>query len=162
VGDEIPERGWLAFHIIHFSFPVACIIFRGTSLWKIRATKGMKGMSENRLAGIPIIGAVAAAVAASLCCGGPLVLIIAGASGACIASLKFLSPYRPYFIVFSLLFLGLAFYWVYGRKPVRKSGAGEYCAYPRAGRYTKTILWITTVLVVLLLLFPYILRFFKG
>jgi len=106
------------------------------------------------LAKLPIIGAVLGAIGASLCCGGPLVLLVAGASGACISSLRFLYPYRPYFIGFSLVSLGIAFYAVYFRKV--KTVEGAYCRYPRVSKYSKMLLWLVTVLVLFLIAFPYI------
>lgn len=42
-------------------------------------------------------GALVAAVAASVCCLGPLVLLALGVSGAWASSLRALEPYRPTF-----------------------------------------------------------------
>jgi len=53
--------------------------------------------------------AVAATIGASLCCIAPLVLLSLGIGGTWISSLTALTPYRPYFIGITLLFLFLAF-----------------------------------------------------
>ena len=66
-----------------------------------------------------LIGAVGAAVAASICCLGPLVLLFLGVGGAWIVSLTALEPYRPLFVLVTFGFLSLAFYTVYG-KPAAK------------------------------------------
>ena len=50
-----------------------------------------------------------AAIGASVCCVGPLVLLALGIGGAWIGNLTALQPYRPLFIGLTLLFLGLAF-----------------------------------------------------
>ena len=56
-----------------------------------------------------MIAAVLAAMGASLCCIGPLVLLALGISGAWISYLTALEPYRPIFIGVTLLFLGWRF-----------------------------------------------------
>jgi MerT mercuric transport protein len=44
-----------------------------------------------------------------VCCVGPLLLLALGIGGAWVGSLTKMEPFRPYFIVLTLLFLGLAF-----------------------------------------------------
>lgn len=112
-----------------------------------RTTKG------NALSGI--FAAIAAAVAASICCVAPLMLLTAGISGAWIGSLTALEPYRPLFITAALAFLGIAFYQVY-RKPRAEECEGPYCAKPRSRTINKMSLWIVTILIGGLLSFPYI------
>ena len=56
-----------------------------------------------------LIASAAAAVGASICCVGPLVLLMLGISGSWIGSLTAIEPFRPYLIGLTLLFLGLAF-----------------------------------------------------
>ena len=50
---------------------------------------------------------------ASACCVGPLLLLSLGIGGAWIGHLTALEPYRPVFIVLTVLFLGLAFWKLY-------------------------------------------------
>jgi hypothetical protein len=50
-----------------------------------------------------------AAIGASVCCVGPLVLLALGIGGTWVGSLTAMEPFRPWFIGLTLLFLGLAF-----------------------------------------------------
>lgn len=56
-----------------------------------------------------LIAGVPAAIGASVCCVGPLVLLALGIGGTWVGSLAAMEPYRPFFIGLALLFLGLAF-----------------------------------------------------
>ena len=48
---------------------------------------------------LPLVGGIAAAIGAGLCCAGPLVLLLLGVSGSWIGNLTVLEPYRPIFIL---------------------------------------------------------------
>lgn len=61
---------------------------------------------------------VLAAIGASVCCVGPLVLLALGISGAWVSNLTAMEPYRPFFIGLTLLFLGLSFRKLYLMQPV--------------------------------------------
>ena len=101
-----------------------------------------------------LMGAVAAAVGASVCCLGPLLLLALGVGGAWIGNLAAMEKSRPIWTAATLVFLGLAFARVY-RKP--KEGAcapGAECS-PSAGRRNKVLLWVVTALVLALLALPY-------
>ena len=102
--------------------------------------------------GLALGGALTSALLAAACCLGPLVLVLLGLGGGGMALA--LKPYRPYFLVLTILLLGASFYLVY-RKPVGECGPGESCAMPRSRRAGKILLWIVTVLVILLSTFPY-------
>ena len=103
-----------------------------------------------------LIGAIFGAIAASICCIGPLVLLALGISGAWISNLTILEPYRPIFIGITLLFLGYAFYRVYRKPKEEECEPGSYCANPYSTRINKTALWIVTVIALGLMAFPYI------
>lgn len=60
-----------------------------------------------------LVASVAAAIGASVCCVGPLVLLALGIGGSWIGHLTTLEPYRPFFVGLTLLFLGLAFRQLY-------------------------------------------------
>ena len=96
-------------------------------------------------------GALGAAVAASICCIGPLLLAVAGLGGGALL-LRF-TPFRPYFLVATVLLLVAAFVLSYRRKETCEPG--DPCADPRAQRIQRFFLWIATVIVVLLAAFPY-------
>ena len=95
-------------------------------------------------------GALAGAVLASACCVIPLALVILGVSGAWIANLTALEPYKPFTAALALILLGSGFWHVYFKpKPVCVDGS--YCARPESRRLTKTVLWIGLLIVVLTL-----------
>lgn len=101
-----------------------------------------------------LLAGVLAAVGASVCCVGPLVLVALGISGAWIGTLTALEPYRPLFIVLTLLFLGLAFRKLYLAPQVCAPGAP--CIEPRVIRRQRLIFWIVTVLLMGLLAVPWL------
>ncbi|MGE4056507.1 MAG: mercuric ion transporter MerT [Vicinamibacterales bacterium] len=70
-----------------------------------------------------------AAILASTCCLGPLVLLLLGFSGAWIGNLTALEPYRPYFIVAAVLALFSAYRQIF--RPVAVCTLGEVCAIPQ-------------------------------
>ena len=102
-----------------------------------------------------IFGAILAAITASVCCVGPLILLGLGVSGAWIGNLTALEPYRPIFASLGLGFLGFAFYRVYRKPKAEECEDGSYCANPRADRINKTVVWIVTIAILGLLAFPY-------
>jgi len=101
-----------------------------------------------------LIAAITAAVAASVCCIGPLVLVGLGISGAWISNLTAFEPYRPIFMTIAFIFLGFAFYKVYKKPTAEECKIGSYCANPKADKMNKSVLWSTTVLIVGMLIFP--------
>ena len=106
--------------------------------------------------GLTLTGALVAGLAASACCLGPLVLTIVGIGGA--ASALALAPYRPYLLVLTAGFLGLAFYLTY-RRPTSACAPGNACEMPKANRLGKILLWAVTLIVVLTATFPYYSRY---
>ena len=99
-----------------------------------------------------------AAILASTCCLGPLVLVALGFSGAWIGNLTALEPYRPIFIGLALVALFFA-----GRRIFRPAHAckpGEACAIPQVRTTYKLIFWIVAALVVVALAYPYVLPLF--
>lgn len=94
-----------------------------------------------------------AAIGASLCCIGPLVLISLGIGGAWISYLTELEPYQPIFVGITLLFLFLAFRKLY--LVPRQCAAEDSCALPNVLRNQRIIFWLVTVLLIALLTFPY-------
>ena len=102
---------------------------------------------------IPLLGGVLAAIGASACCVGPLLLLSLGIGGAWIGNLTALTPYRPVFVTVTLLFLALAFRRLYLRPQVCTPGTA--CADPRTLRNQRAIFWVVTALLVALLTFPW-------
>lgn len=118
----------------------------------------MKGEAKPNRTGVSpnwsLGGAAAAAVGASVCCVGPLLLLALGVGGAWIGNLTAMEKFRPIWMAAALVFLGLAFVRAY-RKPGEEACApGTTCA-ADAGRRNKFLLWIVTALVLGLLALPY-------
>ncbi len=99
-----------------------------------------------------------AAILASTCCLGPLVLVLLGVSGAWIGNLTLLEPYRPVCIGAALVALFFAYRRIF--RPVQACEPGEVCAVPRVRTAYKVIFWIVAALVVIALAFPYVLPLF--
>jgi len=98
------------------------------------------------------LGAVGAAILASSCCIGPVVLAALGAGSVGVATA--LTPYRPYLLGLTFFLLAGAFYATY-RKPRAEAccAEGATCAMKSAHR-NRTILWVVTVFVVAAAAFP--------
>ena len=99
-----------------------------------------------------------AAILASACCFGPLILVLLGFSGAWIANLAVLEPYRPIFIGAALIALFFAWRRIFRAVPACKPD--EVCAVPRVRTAYKIIFWIVVALVLIALAFPYVLPLF--
>ena len=95
-----------------------------------------------------------AAILASTCCLGPLVLIALGFSGAWIGNLTVLEPYRPFFIGVALVALFFAYRRIF--RPAAACKPGEVCAIPRVNTAYTTLFGIVSALVLIALAFPYI------
>lgn len=100
-----------------------------------------------------ILGSVIAAVGASACCLGPVALSAIGAGAIGAAAVK-LEPLRPVFLTITAALLGTAFFVTYRRAAPDQCGPGDSCA-PSSKRTAKVVLWLATILVVLLVTFPY-------
>ena len=99
-----------------------------------------------------------AAILASTCCLGPLVLVSLGFSGAWIGNLTVLEPYRPIFIGAALV--ALFFAWRRMFRPVANCKPGEVCAIPQVRTSYKILYWVVVALVLVALAFPYVLPLF--
>lgn len=99
------------------------------------------------------VAAGLAAIGASLCCIGPLVLIALGIGGTWVSYLTALEPYRPIFVVVTLVFLFLAFRKLYIIP--RQCAPEDACAIPTVLRNQRIIFWLVTTLLIALLTFPY-------
>ena len=105
---------------------------------------------EPEQAGWIAAGALLGAGLASACCIVPLLLVSLGISGAWIANLTALEPYKPYVAGVTLAMLGYGFWHVYFKlKPPCEDGS--YCARPQAARTTKAVLWLGLAIVILAL-----------
>ncbi|MDG2365456.1 MAG: mercuric transporter MerT family protein [Methylococcaceae bacterium] len=104
------------------------------------------------------LGAALAAIGASVCCVGPFLLLSLGVGGAWISTLTSLSPVRPVFLILTLVFIGLGY-----RKLYLKPGSckeDEVCVLPEVEQKQRTIFWVVSVFILLLLAFPWYAPFF--
>lgn len=102
----------------------------------------------------PLIAGVLAAIGASVCCVGPLVLLALGIGGTWVGNLTAMEPYRPFFIGLTLLFLGLAFRKLYLMPQVCTPGTP--CADARTRHRHRLTFWTTTVLLLGLIAVPWL------
>ena len=103
-----------------------------------------------------LTGGLIAAILASVCCLGPLVLVMVGVSGAWISNLTLLEPYRPVFIGVALVFMGLAWRRIYRAPAAAECEPGTLCALPQSNRVYRVMFWMVSALVLLALVFPYL------
>jgi mercuric ion transport protein len=105
---------------------------------------------------LSIGGAVLAALAASSCCLGPLLLAALGVGGA--GAFATLSAFRPYILVGTAALLAVGFYLTY-RKPKVVAGDACGCEKPNrtASRAGQIGLWAATAMIVLFAASPTIL-----
>jgi mercuric ion transport protein len=99
-----------------------------------------------------------AAIGASVCCVGPLVLLTLGIGGAWVASLTALEPLRPWLIAATLVFLGLSFWRLYLQPQVCEPGA--VCADPGVVKRQRLIFWVVSAVLLALLSVPWLAPFF--
>ena len=99
-----------------------------------------------------ILASIGAAIAASLCCIGPLVAVVLGLGAFGAASV--FETLRPYLLGITFALLAGAFYLVYRTAKAGDCAEGE-CSVKSPSRYTKAMLWLATILVLLLASFPY-------
>ena len=117
------------------------------------------GAASTRRSLLASLGAMGAALVASLCCIGPVLFVTFGV-GAGLAS-RF-EPLRPVFALISVGLLAIGFYTVYGGKRPLAHGASTAsecaldgaCGVPRHRTRDKVLLWIGTAVALLLLTFP--------
>lgn len=105
-----------------------------------------------------LVAGTLAAIGASVCCVGPLVLLTLGIGGAWIAYLTSLEPLRPWLMAATLLFLGLAFRRLYLVPATCAPSAA--CAPPLAIQRQRLIFWVVAAMLLALLSAPWALPFF--
>ncbi len=99
-----------------------------------------------------LAGGFLSALAASLCCIGPLLALAAGAGS--FAAAGWFERWRPTFLAVTAALLAVA--WVLTLRARRMAGKDSTCAAPRGGRWTLGVLIFSTVLVGAVAMFPQI------
>ncbi|BAW80381.1 mercury transporter MerT [Candidatus Nitrosoglobus terrae] len=101
-----------------------------------------------------LVAGTLAAIGASVCCVGPLVLLTLGIGGTWVSHLSAFEPYRPLFIGLTLVFLWFAFRNLY---LIPKACALDIpCVNTQVLRYQRLIFWIITTLLLTLLAAPWL------
>ena len=95
-----------------------------------------------------------AAILASTCCLGPLVLLTLGFSGAWIGNLTALEPYRPLFVVAAVVALVFAYRQIF--RPAAACAPGDVCAVPRVRTTYKALFGLVAVLILIAISFPFV------
>jgi len=115
-------------------------------------------MSQDKIGTGTLAAGGLAAVLASTCCLGPLVLVSLGLGGAWVSNLTVLEPFRPWFLGAALIALFFAWRRIY--RPAVACKPGEVCAVPATRRAYKVIFWVVVALVGVGLGFPFVVPLF--
>lgn len=115
-------------------------------------------MTEHKSGSAALATGGLAAILASTCCLGPLILVTLGFSGAWISNLTVLEPYRSFFIGAALV----ALYFAYRRifRPLQTCQPGQVCALPTVHRTYRLIFWMVAALAAVAMVYPYLLPLF--
>jgi mercuric ion transport protein len=105
-----------------------------------------------------LIASGLAAILASACCLGPMLLVMLGLSGASLGNLQALAPYRPIFLGVALVSLFFAWRRIY--RPAAECRPTDICAAQQTKQVYKAIFWLVATLVLGALTFPYFARLF--
>lgn len=111
-------------------------------------------MSQDKIGTGTLAAGGLAAVLASTCCLGPLVLVSLGLGGAWVSNLTVLEPFRPWFLGAALV--ALFFAWRRIFRPAVACKPGEVCAVPATRRAYKIVFWVVAALVGVGLGFPFV------
>lgn len=113
------------------------------------------GFQAGRRGIVASLGAIAAAVLASLCCIGPVLFVTLGV-GAGFA--RQFEPLRPVFTILTAGLMAAGFYSVYGRRDAKDGGAScdanGVCKVPRNRARDKAVLWTAAIIALALVTFP--------
>ena len=101
---------------------------------------------------------ILAAIGATACCFGPLLLVSIGFGGAWAARMQGLSTLQPVFIGLTLLFMGFAFHRLYV-KP-RRCAPGEACEVPQVLGRQRIAFWVVAAAIVAMIVFPFFSQYF--
>ena len=106
-----------------------------------------------------LIGGALAALATVVCWAGPLVLVSIGVSGAWVANLTVLAPYKWALILVALGCMGYAWHKIYRVQPA-DGCEPDPCVEPQTNRLYRVMFWIVSALVLAALVSPYLLPLF--
>lgn len=106
------------------------------------------------------IVALVAAIAASVCCVVPLVLLSLGIGGAWMSTLTAMEPLRPFFVLLSLFFIGLGYRNLYILP--NRCAEDVSCPIPNITHRQRLIFWLGSAFILILLAFPLLAPLFMA
>ena len=112
-------------------------------------------MNNDKVAKTTLAGGALAAIAASACCLGPLILVSVGIGGAWISNLTVLEPFRPIWIVAALTCLALAYRKIYRGPSAAECAPGSLCVLPQLNARYRAMFWVVSALTVIAFAYPY-------
>lgn len=112
-------------------------------------------MDEAAKVKLGLVGGVIGTLLASVCCLGPLVLVVLGIGGAWVSGLSALYPFKPYLLAATAAFLAWSGYMLY--RPKKVCTIGSLCANPRLMRLQRIAFWVVALTVTTVALLPEIL-----
>ncbi|MHB1186860.1 mercuric transporter MerT family protein [Thiobacillus sp.] len=112
-------------------------------------------MDEAGKVKLGLAGGVIGTLLASVCCLGPLVLVLLGVGGAWVSGLGALYPFKPYLLAATAAFLAWSGYMLY--RPKKACAIGSLCANPRLMRLQRIAFWAVAATVTTVVLLPEIL-----
>ena len=92
---------------------------------------------------IAIITGLMASIGASVCCAGPLILLLLGVSGSWIANLTLLEPFKVYFFALIIIMFIYAGWQLY--RPIESCKPDSVCAIPKIRKQRQIIYWCALV-----------------
>lgn len=99
-----------------------------------------------------VFAGAAAAIGASACCLGPLLLVLLGVGGAWGSRLVAMEAYQPFFLGAAVVMFFLAFYRLYFQPTI--CAPGDDCALPAVRHRQRQIFWFVVVIAVAAMAFP--------
>lgn len=118
--------------------------------------------TERKSSNWPILAGVGAAIGATACCVGPLLLLMMGVSGAWISNLKLLEPYSPFLIAAALGFMALGIYRMNKKAKATDCKEGSYCANPKSTKINKVFTIVAIIFTLMLLATPHVIPILMG
>ena len=112
----------------------------------------LRNMNSSTTTKSSLFAGVLAALGATACCFGPLLLVTLGLGGAWVTSLQALEPYQPVLALLTLVFIGFAFYRLYIQP--RRCAPGDVCAVPVVLKRQRVVFWLVLVVVAAMFAFP--------
>ena len=102
-------------------------------------------------------GGLLGAIVASTCSVLPVFLLALGISGSWIGSFRSLAPYKPFFVIISLVFIGAGLWMVYFKPQISiPKVQSTSCYRPFSEKTIKIMLWSAVIIILIVFLIPYI------